>query len=68
MKQTAVQYIEEKIKKYPELYFVMSLWFEDAKEIEKQQIIDAVSKGWDYYEDGKVRWIGEDYYNETFNK
>lgn len=39
---------------------------EQAKEMEKQQIIDAVSKGWDNYEDGKVRWIGEQYYNETF--
>jgi len=37
-----------------------------AKEMEKQQIIEAVSKGWDNYEDGKVRWIGEQYYNENY--
>lgn len=39
---------------------------EQAKEMEKEQVIDAVSKGWDNYEDGKVRWIGEQYYNDTF--
>jgi len=67
MKQTAVQYIEEKIKKYPELYFVMSLWFEDAKEMEKQQIIKA-------WYDCKMSVIeknpttADEYYNETFKK
>ena len=40
---------------------------EKAKEMEEQQIIDAVKKGWDNHENGKVRWIGEQYYNETFN-
>jgi hypothetical protein len=39
-----------------------------AKEMEKQQIIDAVSKGWDNHDNGKVRWLGEQYYNETFKK
>jgi hypothetical protein len=24
-------------------------------------------EGWDYNEDGYVRWMGETYYNETFN-
>jgi len=39
-----------------------------AKAMEKEQIVNAISKGWDYYEDGKVRWIGEQYYNETFKQ
>jgi hypothetical protein len=39
---------------------------EQAKAMEKQQIINAVSKGWDNYENGLVRWIGEQHYNETF--
>ena len=71
---TAVQYIEEYLK-YKGIIIndktipqALVGVINEAKEIEKQQIIDAVSKGWDYYEDGKVRWIGEDYYNETFNK
>jgi hypothetical protein len=34
---------------------------------EKEVIENAVSRGWDYNEDGYVRWMGEKYYNETFN-
>ena len=67
-KLTAVQYIEEKIKKYPELYFVMSLWFEDAKEMEKQQIVDAYIKG-NYKSNRDMYWKKEDankYYNEEY--
>jgi hypothetical protein len=66
MKQTAVEWLESQLTDYLKRIYKQEI--EEAKEIEKQQIIDAVSKGWDYYEDGKVRWIGEDYYNETFNK
>lgn len=40
--------------------------FKQAKEMERQQVINAVSKGWDNHEDGKVRWIGEQYYNENY--
>jgi hypothetical protein len=40
--------------------------FEQAKTLEKQQIIDAVSKGWNNNEEGLVRWIGEQHYTETF--
>jgi hypothetical protein len=40
--------------------------YKEAKEIEKKRIVDAVSKGWDYHEDGFVSWMGEQYYNETF--
>jgi hypothetical protein len=36
-------------------------------EKEKEVIENAVSRGWDYNEDGYVRWMGEKYYNETFN-
>jgi hypothetical protein len=42
--------------------------FKQAKEMERQQVINAVSKGWDNHEDGKVRWIGEQHYNETYKK
>ena len=36
-------------------------------EKEKAVIIDAVKQGWDYNEEGLVQWMGEKYYNETFN-
>jgi HEPN domain-containing protein len=39
---------------------------EQAKEMEKQQIIDAFDDG--YYENGMGRYEPEEYYNETFNK
>ena len=67
MKQTAVEWLVEHFK---DNRFLSAFEEEinQAKEMEKQQIIDAVSKGWDNYEEGKVRWIGEQYYNEKFNK
>ena len=41
---------------------------QQAKQIEKEQIIDAVSAGYDYCEGGMVRWMGDYYYNEKFKK
>ena len=40
---------------------------ESMLEKEKAVIMDAVTQGWDYNEEGLVRWLGEKYYNETFN-
>ena len=34
---------------------------------EKDVIENAVKQGWDYNEEGLVQWMGEKYYNETFN-
>ena len=34
---------------------------------EKDVIENAVKQGWDYNEEGLVQWMGETYYNETFN-
>lgn len=53
---TGVEYIEEKIKKYPELYFVMCLWFEDAKKIENQKLIEMHDKGFN-----SVKQLNDDY-------
>jgi hypothetical protein len=36
-------------------------------EKEKEVIVNAVKQGWDYNEEGLVQWMGETYYNETFN-
>ena len=38
-----------------------------AKAMHKEEIENAVKQGWDYNEEGLVQWMGETYYNETFN-
>jgi hypothetical protein len=38
-----------------------------AKAMHKDEIENAVKQGWDYNEEGLVQWMGEKYYNETFN-
>ena len=71
MKQTAVEWLVENIR---EKGLVAALWnekvFERAKEMEKQQIMDAHGsklispKGL-----ASEYWVnGEEYYNKTFNK
>lgn len=65
MKQTAVEWLEEKLIKAG-LQFTKggSLVIEQAKEMEKQQIIDAYKFGvQDEYVIGS-----EQYYKETFNR
>ena len=49
------------------LDFVRDAIEEDYLEKEKEVIVNAVKKGWDYNEEGFVQWMGETYYNETFN-
>ena len=56
MKQTAVEWLEKICNDRG--YHLMSEYFEQAKEMEKQQIIDAYAFGYDE--------LGEQYYNETF--
>jgi hypothetical protein len=41
---------------------------EQAKEMEKQQIIDAYDLGMGHYGDANLRADAEHYYNETFKK
>jgi hypothetical protein len=41
--------------------------FDKAKEMHKKEIISAVSAGYDYNDEGYVRWMGEQYYQETFD-
>lgn len=74
MKQTAVEWLEKQIKKFhnwkinpvfdencfDEIELAKAI--QKAKEIEKQQIIEA-------YKDGVVGTkLAEEYYNKTFNK
>ena len=59
--QTAVQWLIEK-----QLDAGIGLpkeWREQAKQMEKEQICNAFDKGWK----DEMR-IGEEYYNETYNK
>ena len=64
MKQSAVEFLLEKFKSQNTLLFADD--WEQAKEMEKQQIIDACNQieviGLDH------ELPGEKYYNETFNK
>lgn len=63
MKQSAVKYLYEKL--FWEKLELNDIDFEKAKEMEKQQIIDA-------FNEGKYENTGygdsETYYNETFKK
>jgi hypothetical protein len=71
-KMTAVEWLMEEMQKtyiFNQDDFDM---FKQAKEMEKQQIIDAVDYGknhsYDYSEDNEVDYYSaEQYYNETFN-
>ncbi len=66
MKQTAVEWLEEKLLELFENHLPFEL-LEEAKEMEKEKIIDAYNQGClDTLKDGMKR--GEQYYNETFNK
>ena len=52
------------------LAFAIDMLLENEQamlEKEKEVIENAVTQGWDYNEEGLVRWLGEKYYNETFN-
>jgi hypothetical protein len=68
MKQTAVEWLEEII--YGDKEFSLSEVFEQAKEMEKQQIIESYCQGcFDITQDEYIfpRETSEDYYNETHN-
>jgi hypothetical protein len=65
--QTAVEWLAETLKfSNKEIYAQTYYIIEQAKEMEKQQIIDAYEDG--NYENGMGRCEAEQYYNEQFNK
>jgi hypothetical protein len=70
MKQTAVEYLIDQLDFELELY--NSQWvkleqtFEKAKEMEKQQIIDAWINGNDNEPKETTEHYAEQHYNETF--
>jgi hypothetical protein len=63
MKETAVEWLEQKAKEFA-IDLNLLHYFEQAKEMEKQQIIDAYETGDKY----KTEIPGKQYYKETFNK
>lgn len=68
MKQTSVEFLEEKFNNNNAQFINWSEdYFNDAKEIEKQQIIDAFNEGQALNVRGKLI-KGEQYYKETFNE
>jgi len=66
MERSAVEWFYDKViqKQYKDIDDSLEDLFEQAKEMFKQQIIDA------YYEGKEYGFLekGEQYYNETFNK
>jgi len=72
MKQTAVEFLghELNVKLFydisPELWEQVNEIFKQAKEMEKQQIIDAFNLGQQKEAKQEFWTKGEQYYNETF--
>jgi len=69
MKHTAVEWLHTKLSTCTseELVGNINNWFEQAKAMEKEQIINANRDGVDMVVDKKDFISGEQYYNETFN-
>ncbi len=68
---TAVEWLEEQIEKRYGLTPKSILLFRDAKEMEKQQIIDAYDEGYgtrDAFGDVTENNTGEQHYTETYGK
>ena len=79
MKQTAVEWLVTELKKYDSAGLkdqsnyviempthILTELEEQAKEMEKQQIIDAYEDG--YSDSDNTFELNKEYYNETFNK
>ena len=67
MKQTAVEWLfEQVVNRTERVYFLKEL--EQAKEMEKEQIIDAFVECWkeNMPEGYECKQSAEEYYNETF--
>jgi hypothetical protein len=71
MKQSSIDWLYNNLKSHfkhdGDLLEAVNMSFEQAKAMHKEEIENAVKQGWDYNEEGLVQWMGEEYYNETFN-
>jgi hypothetical protein len=76
MKQTAVEWVFDNLKSHFEhdgdLFEVVKMSFDIAKEKEKEQILDAHIEGQRVFDNYQhTQWTtdqAEEYYKETFNK
>jgi hypothetical protein len=75
--KTAVEWLESKFSEFETIHYSLPTrlyeYIEQAKEMEKQQIIDvcyfAYNEGCSYMTDGKTEYESfEQYYKETFKK
>lgn len=67
--QTAVEFLVEKLYELGHFYYVQQTeLIEDAKQMEKEQIIKANRDGVDMVIDNKPFISGQEYYNETYGK
>jgi len=67
--KTAVEWLQDTWLNYPDLcsYDKIQEWFEQAKEMEKEQIKNAYSTGYnDKATDNPDRETSKQYYNQTF--
>jgi hypothetical protein len=62
--KTAVEWLEEKLSKYCILTISVKADLKKAKEMEKEQIMDAYNQGSNDY--GSQCYQPEQWYNETF--
>ena len=67
MKQTAVEWLQDTWLNYPDLcsYDKIQEWFEQAKEMEKEQIMNAFDSGYFNYE-VLFHDNAEEYFKETY--
>ena len=68
MEQTAVEWLMDKLFDPTFDSGKQIDWFEHAKEMEKQQILEAFKRGTINEMNGIEEITSEQYYNETFNK
>jgi hypothetical protein len=68
MKQTAIEFLMDKLFDPTFDNSKQIEWFEQAKEMEKRQIIDAHIKGHNAPSSTIKNYDAEQYYNEQFNK
>jgi hypothetical protein len=64
---TSIEFLEQNVTLNISVYDWLLL-IQQAKEMHHKEIISAVSAGYDYNDEGYVRWMGEQYYDETFKK
>jgi len=68
MKQSAVEWLVNVVQSCIAPNFIPKEIVKQAKEMEKQQMIDAYAEGMGHYGDANSTSAGEQYYNETFKK